>query len=139
MLWESLLFLSFYFLFFLMVKGAILFRCYLCIIYSKIDKQIKIVYQEVFFLNATLNSIYNSIGNTARWQTPVYKTRITYYTGWYIPMSLQWMKMCHEFQLQIITKLSQSSHLMLRKNFWILKIYLSESAKFPTVWLIFCC
>ena len=32
-----------------MVKRAILFRCYLCIIYSKIDKQIKIVYQEGFF------------------------------------------------------------------------------------------
>ena len=43
-------------------------------------------------------------------------------------MNLQWVKMCHEFWLQIITKLSQPSHLMLRKCFCILKMYLSENA-----------
>ena len=38
-------------------------------------------------------------------------------------MSVQWMKMYHEFQLQIIIELSQPSHLVLRKDFDILKIY----------------
>ena len=33
------------------------------------------------------------------------------------------MKMYREFQLQIITKLSQSSHVVLRKDFDILKFY----------------
>lgn len=49
-------------------------------------------------------------------------------------MSLQWMKMYHEFQLQIITKLSQSSHMVLRKDFDILKIYWIENANSPTVY-----